>query len=312
MSLSPRLGPEAAPHCLSRARARSQARRDICLGPWRRTIQPSWTLPSKGAWRPPSLRRPSVDSRRAENGHTCCTGGLKLLCRPRVAPAALPSLLWVLPIPGAFFSPVCKDLGMELHSGPPHPPLPGGHGPPLWSGGERGWGAAVYTLLYPNCEAFGMGNPKGLLLTSPGGAGGSLAPCLCVPPPPPGLWELPGLVGLGGYFKASPKLVGKCHPPDLGLQVAPQSHCPVSLTWGGCWLTAPAPGVSPGGREEGEFCSFFWDQCLPPCRCPSRAACPCAPLIYPLPFLVCASNISSQKRKKQPFFFFLMFSLSGF
>lgn len=122
------------------------------------------------------------------------------------APAFLP---WALPIPLAGFSPVCKDLEMgDLPSVPP-PPLPGSHWtPPSPAWGEWGWAVAVYPLSpfsTPTVKPLGgAGDGKGILLTLPGEAGWSLAP-------PPQLWELPGLLGLGDASKLPQKLVAKCH-----------------------------------------------------------------------------------------------------
>lgn len=133
----------------------SWATRDIRPGPWRGTIQPGWTLPSMGAWTPPPHWedhpwRAAAGSPvgRAENRHARHSGGLRFLCWPLVSPghAAPPSLPWALPIPRAFFSPVCKALGMGgLCLVPPTLLCQGTMGTPpsspAW--GEQGWGAAM-------------------------------------------------------------------------------------------------------------------------------------------------------------------------
>lgn len=181
------------------------------------------------------------------------------------APASLP---WALPISLAFFSPVCKDLEMgDLPSVPPPPPLPGSHWtPPSPAWGEWGWAVAVYPpvpLLYPNCEAFGMGRggERAFIDLSWGG---------WMVSGPPRLWELPGLLGLGDASKLPQKLVAKCRSLILGVggvQVAPESPCPMALAWGGCWITAPALGVS-----QGDFAAFSGTN-VPLCRCPLGATC---------------------------------------
>lgn len=196
--------------------------RDTRRGPRCGTVQLSWTLPSKGAQSPPQ-------------GEDCpWTEGV---LPPRgYGRERTPSLQWWAEI--SVLAPnvpcscplrgLCPSLGLSpplgiggAVFGAPHPPVLGCHGPHCSQGGVGSSRVPPTSSCTPTVKRLGWAEMrKGLLVTS--SRGGS------------------------GMLQSPPKTGSKMPFPSLrGGSGGPAE--PVSLAWGGCWITAPAPGA-PWGR----------------------------------------------------------------
>lgn len=230
-------------------------------------------LPSKGAQRPPALGKPSMDGSGGE------LRGRERTCSLRWWASPCPRCSSVLPVdpahPLGFLLPSLQGIGDGgAVFGVPHP-LPGSHEAASSSSWGQPWTPSF--LLYPNCEAFGMGQKwEGFffLCPSPTLASGS---CL----------DWGGLGMLQSFSKTGSKMAF----PDL--------------EGGGCfrWYhRAPAPcpssgvgaGSPPwhwGGLSEGLLQLFLG----PAYPCTSVLCDPPASISPQFIRLISVSNVSSQK-----------------